>query len=136
MNNGFNLDPEMIDNVATGIFTLSEDLYSNMNLVVVDSDGLEGSVDTAAFTGVAEVLQAVGKWGEEFVPTHRHGIEEFAGYLVVAIRSTEEIDDYVSSEFDQYADQFPRSADVPAPALPSPDPADAVPVPGGLDVAV
>jgi hypothetical protein len=136
MGNGFNLDPEAIDKVATGIFTLSEELYGNMSLVVNDSDDLSGSVDTAQFTGVAEVLEAVGKWGDELIPTHRFRIEEFAGYLVVAVRSTEEIDDYVSSEFDQYADQFPRNADIPAPALPAPEPADAVPSPNGLDVAV
>jgi hypothetical protein len=136
MGNGFTLNSEEVDAVATEMFALSEDLFGSMKTVVDNADSLAGTVDTAEFTGVNEVREAVGKWSDEFIPTHRVKIEEFAGYLVVAVRSTEEIDDYVSSEFDQYADQFPRNADIPAPALPAPDPADAVPVAGGLDVAV
>lgn len=136
MSDGFNIDPETVDGVAKGIFELSDELYKNMNAVVKDADGLEGAVDTEEFTGVAEIIEAVEKWSEEFVPTLRHGIEEFVGYLVVAVRETVELDGYVSTAFDQYADQFPRSEGVPEPELPAPDPADAAPVVGGEDVAV
>lgn len=136
MSSGFNIDPDTVDGVAEQMFELSEELYNDMKAVVDDADGLDGAADTDEFTGVAEVIEAVEKWDEEFIPTHRHEIEEFAGYLVVAVRETVELDSYVSTAFDQYADEFPRTEGVPEPELPTPDPADAVPVMGGEDVAV
>ncbi|MEU5154676.1 hypothetical protein [Glycomyces sp. NPDC021274] len=136
MSSGFNLDPDEVDKVATNIFALSEDLYGSMKKVVDSADGLSGAVDTAAFIGVSEVIEAVSKWNDELVPKHRFEIEEFAGYLVVAVRDTVELDGYVSSAFDAYAAEFPRTEGVPAPELPARDPADAVPSAHGPDIAV
>jgi hypothetical protein len=136
VSSGFNLDPEAVDKVATDMFALSEDLYGSMKKVTDCAEGLGGAVDTGVFTGVAEVLEAVNKWGVELVPNHRFEIEEFAGYLVVAVRGAVELDGYVASAFDAYADEFPRTEGVPAPELPAPDPAEAVPSLHGPDIAV
>lgn len=136
MSSGFNLEPEAVDAVAKDMFVLSEDLFGDMRAVVESADGLDGAVDVAEFTGVAELVEAVGKWSDELIPTHRFKIEEFAGYLVVAVRDTVDLDGYVASAFDAYADQFSRSDGVPVPELPAPDPADAVPSPHGPDIAV
>ncbi|MFG3338357.1 hypothetical protein [Glycomyces sp. NPDC048151] len=136
MSSGFNLDPEAVDKVATDLFALSEDLHGSMKKVTDCAGALGGAVDTAEFTGVVEVLEAVSKWSDELIPEHRFELEEFAGYLVVAVRETVDLDGYVASAFDAYADEFPRTEGVPAPELPAPDPADAVPSLHGPDIAV
>jgi hypothetical protein len=54
----------------------------------------------------------------------------------VSAASSEEVDNYVSSMFDQYTDSyFPEGRDSPAPVRPDPDPSSQMPR-GGENVAV
>ncbi|MEU6860396.1 hypothetical protein AB0B28_16185 [Glycomyces sp. NPDC046736] len=119
------------DQVRAGVellFSASEAIYNAMNSLASDTGGLEGSAEAAAFAGIAECIQASQIWESEYIALHRLDIEDAAMSAAVSAESSEEVDTYVSSMFDQYADSyFPDGRNAPAPERPAPNPSVVMP---------
>lgn len=119
------------DQVRVGVellFAASEAIYAAMNTLAADTGGLEGSAEAVAFSGIAECVQAAQLWESEYIALHRLDIEDAAMSAAVSAESSEEVDSYVSSMFDQYAGSyFPDGRTVPAPERPAPAPSVVMP---------
>lgn len=132
----FSITAEAVRSGAETLFAASEAIYTSMNTLSEKSDELQGSIEAAGFTGIAECLQASQVWESDYIAVHRADIEDAAMSAAVSAESSEEVDNYVSSMFDQYADSyFPDGRTVPVPERPGPDPSAQMPL-GGERMAV
>lgn len=115
----FSITAEQVRSGAETLFLVSEEIYNAMNTLAQVSDPLDCSAEAAGFAGIAECIQAVQIWESDYITVHRADIEDAAMSAAVSAASTEEVDGYVSSMFDQYADSyFPEGRNVPAPVRP------------------
>lgn len=131
----FSISPEEVSAGAEVLFAASEALYDAMKILADESDKLDGSAEAAGFPGIAECLQAAQVWESDYIPTHRADIEDAAMSAAVSAASSEEVDNYVSSMFDAYADSYSEGRNAPAPVRPDPDPSAQLSR-GGESVAV
>jgi hypothetical protein len=119
----FSITAESVETGAKALFTASESIYEAMSTLSSQAGELEGSAEAGGFTGVAECVQAAQIWESNYVAVHRADIEDAAMSAAVSASSSEEVDGYVSSMFDQYSDSyFPEGRNFPAPVRPDPDP--------------
>lgn len=132
----FSISPEEVSAGAEVLFAASDALYAAMKVLADESGKLDGSAEVAGFSGIAECLQAAQVWESDYIPAHRADIEDAAMSAAVSAASSEEVDNYVSSMFDQYADSyFEDGRESPAPVRPDPNPSSQMPR-GGESVAV
>lgn len=132
----FSISPEEVESGATTLFAASETIYTAMKVLADESSKLEGSAEAAGFTGIAECVQAAQVWESDYIAVHRADIEDAAMSAAVSAASSEEVDNYVSSMFDQYADSyFEDGRKSPAPVRPDPESSSQMPR-GGESVAV
>lgn len=124
----FSISPEEVASGARTLFAASEAIYEAMKILSDDTSKLENSAEAAAFSGIAECVQAAQLWDSDYIAVHRADIEDAAMAAAVSAASSEEVDGHVSSMFDQYADTyFPDGRSVPAPVRPAPDPSAQMP---------
>jgi hypothetical protein len=132
----FSITAESIETGARTLFTASELIYGAMSTLSKDMGSLEGSAEAAGFSGIAECVQASQIWESDYIAVHRADIEDAAMSAAVSAASSEEVDNYVSSMFDQHTDTyFPEGRDSPVPVRPDPDPSSQMPR-GSESVAV
>jgi hypothetical protein len=132
----FSITPEVVQSGAETLGVASEAIYEAMNTLANDSGTLEGSAEAAGFTGIAECIKAAQVWESDYIAVHRADIEDAATAAAISAASSEEVDYYASSMFEQYAGSyFPEGRTSPAPERPLLDPSSQMPR-GGESVAV
>jgi hypothetical protein len=115
------LDPEEIKQGGVAMFAASDGMYEDFKQVAGEAGALEGSVDTGAFSGVGEVVQAVGRWEGAVVPGLRGRVEELGAFLAVYAVQHVDLDAMTAELFAQYADPDVFPVDPGSRATPVPE---------------